>query len=75
MPTLKQVHGYSLATGWKAVSIDTLFTRNLKCWEEYPTHSKEIEQGSFSAWPESCLEEDFENDGMKGNIYSTDFPI
>lgn len=56
MPDIKNVHGYQITTGWKAVNITTLFVKNLECWNEYPTGSGIIEEGSFSAWPDDRLE-------------------
>ena len=65
MPDFKQVHGYELTTGWKAVHIISLFGKKMKCWEKYPTHSNEIEEGSFSAWPEDQIMCNFEKKRKK----------
>jgi hypothetical protein len=65
MPNFQQMHGYPLTTGWKAVSITTLYQKPLECWKQYPTHDNTIEEGSFSAWPEDRLEYDFEGKGKK----------
>ena len=46
------VHGRTLKTGWAAVMVkDILSKRNVEPWQEYPTHSGEVEEGSFVAWP------------------------
>jgi hypothetical protein len=65
MPDFKQVHGYRLTTGWKAVCITTLFVTNLECWHDYPSGEGIIEEGSFSAWPDDRLEYFFEDKGKK----------
>jgi hypothetical protein len=55
MPDAKTVHGYQLTKGWACVAIKHLKISHVPCWEEYPTHSDEIEVGSFSAWPADQL--------------------
>ena len=51
MKNFKTVHNYVLTNEWVAVSVLTLCQDDLRCWEEYPTHSGKIEVNSFSAWP------------------------
>lgn len=51
MHKIKRVHGYDINEGWVCVSIKTLDESNVPCWEDYPTHSEEVEEGSFCAWP------------------------
>lgn len=53
MPGLKKVHGRRLTKGWVAVEVVTLKQRNLSSWDEFPTHSECVEEGSYSAWPET----------------------
>lgn len=55
MEELDIVHGYRIKKGWKVVCVVKLFRKNLVCWDEFPTHSGEIEEGSFSAWPEEDM--------------------
>ena len=47
----KTAHGFRLTEGWICVEIKELFKQYVPCWQEYPTHSDEVEVGSFSAWP------------------------
>lgn len=51
MPGITKMHGYDLINEWVAVEIKALFEPDVACWDEYPTLSNEIEEGSFSAWP------------------------
>jgi hypothetical protein len=51
MEEMKVVHGRELKEGWIAICTEKIFKNNLSCWKEFPTHSGEIEEGSFSAWP------------------------
>jgi hypothetical protein len=50
MPHLKSAHNYQIKDGWVVVSVHTLNTQNLACWEQFPTGSGVIEENSFSAW-------------------------
>lgn len=51
IPNANLVHGYQLMEGWVSVEVTKLHKRNVACWDDYPTLSEEIEEGSFSAWP------------------------
>jgi hypothetical protein len=55
MPHAETAHGFHLTKGWICVEIKQLHKSYVPCWEEYPTHSDEIEVGSFSAWPTEQL--------------------
>ncbi|XP_028417721.1 uncharacterized protein LOC114542174 isoform X2 [Dendronephthya gigantea] len=51
MPNKTIVHGYKITDGWVYVEIRKLHCENVKCWDDYPTVSGEVEEGSFCAWP------------------------
>ena len=67
MPQFKVVHNHKLTDKWMAVCIHALFAKNLECWNEYPTHSNEIEAGSFSTWPVNQI---MEKDVEQGKLIS-----
>lgn len=47
-PNQMQVHGCALSLGWVTVMIqDVLSKGKVEPWKEYPTHSGEVEEGSF----------------------------
>ena len=55
-PNQTQVHGHTLSSGWVAVMVqDVLSKRKAVPWQEYPTHSGEVEEGSFVAWPKAHI--------------------
>ena len=56
MPSLQQTHGRQLKSGWVAVEVLKLHQNEVRCWDEFPTHSDYIEEGSFCAWPETEIE-------------------
>lgn len=66
MKNFEKVHNYVLTNDWVAVSILTLCQDDLRCWEEYPTHSGKIEVNSFSAWPVHQIVHD-KNNTSKNN--------
>jgi len=38
--------------GWVPVMVTDIISKNkVEPWQEYPTHSGEVEAGSFVAWP------------------------
>lgn len=51
------VHGRALKTGWAAVMIQDILSKGkVEPWQEYPTHSGEVEEGSFVAWPTAYIQ-------------------
>lgn len=47
-----QVHGRPIKDGWVPVMVTDIISKNkVEPWQEYPTHSGEVEAGSFVAWP------------------------
>jgi len=47
-----QVHGHELQPGWVAVMVKEIVSKSkVEPWQQYPTHSGEVEAGSFVAWP------------------------
>ena len=47
-----QVHGRALNTDWVAVMVQEVVSKGkVQPWPEFPTHSGEVEEGSFVAWP------------------------
>ncbi|KAK3699990.1 hypothetical protein QZH41_011457, partial [Actinostola sp. cb2023] len=45
------VHGRKLTSEWAAFQVTMVVDTNAKPWDAYPTHSGQVEQGSFVAWP------------------------
>lgn len=70
MPQFEGIHNHKLMNGWVVVSIEALFQENIMSWEDYPTHSEEIESGSFSAWPKSQLKRFFEDSELGKRMLS-----
>jgi len=47
-----EVHGRVLNTDWVAVMVQEVVSKGkVEPWPEFPTHSGEVEEGSFVAWP------------------------
>ena len=47
-----EVHGRALNTDWVAVMVQEVVSKGkVEPWPEFPTHSGEVEEGSFVAWP------------------------
>lgn len=44
------MHGKELTRGWVPVMVKEI-SLTVRPWQEYPTHSDEVERGSFVAWP------------------------
>ena len=49
-----KVHGRDIAQGWLPLMVTEILP-SIRPWPEYPTHSGEVEKGSFVAWPEKYL--------------------
>jgi len=45
------VHGRALKPGWGAFLVKRLCKPSVKSWKDFLTHSGEVEEGSFIAWP------------------------
>ncbi|KAK3719600.1 hypothetical protein QZH41_015735 [Actinostola sp. cb2023] len=45
------VHGRKLTSEWAAFQVTMVVDTNAKPWDAYPTHSGQVEQGYFVAWP------------------------
>ena len=50
----EKVHGRDIMQGWVPLMV-TEIRPSIRPWSEYPTHSNEVESGSFVAWPEQYL--------------------
>jgi len=49
------VHGRDLKPGWGAFLVKRLCKPSVKPWQDFPTHSGEVEENSFIAWPLSHI--------------------
>lgn len=50
--TKSQVHGRPVKDGWVPVMVTDIISKNkVESWQEYPTHSGEVEVGRFAVWP------------------------
>ncbi|KXJ26091.1 hypothetical protein AC249_AIPGENE6492 [Exaiptasia diaphana] len=45
------VHGRTLTAGWGAFLVKRLLKTSVEPWKDFPTHSGEVEEDSFIAWP------------------------
>ena len=50
----EKVHGRDIMQGWVPLMVTEILP-SIRRWPEYPTHSDEVESGSFVPWPEQYL--------------------
>ena len=50
----EKVHGRGIVQGWVSIIVTEILP-SIRPWPDYPTHSGEVESGSFVAWPEKYL--------------------